>query len=169
MRTITSIDPGMSTGFSWVNYTPTTRPKLEARLQVTGGMRGMVAYAPDPDYLNPGEELVVEKFSPRPGARAWRLDELEPIRIEGMLEYRYGSRITWRKPEQRKLIRTLHETENFLRWAGLWTLPSDLGMPDADDVNAATMHAIGYLRDKAHIPTIEMLIEYGDQHMEEDS
>lgn len=168
MRVVTAIDPGMSTGVSWIRAGDSTRPELLNRIQVSLGLSGTIRFLDTLTHLP--QELVVEKFSPRPGARAWRLDELEPIRIEGMLEYRYGSQITWRKPEQRKLVNnSLRETEDFLRWAGLWTLPSDIGMPDANDVNAATMHAIGYLRDQKHIPTIEMLIEYGNLHMEEDS
>jgi len=168
MRVVTAIDPGMSTGMVKMIVFGSGRPMIARRKQIVGGL---------PEFIrqnwisgSPAEELVCEKFSPRPGARAWKLAELEPIRIEGMLEYRYGSLITWRKPEQRKLVRdSLSATEDFLRWAGLWTLPSDIGQKDADDVNAATMHAIGYLRDQKHIPTIEMLIEYGDLHMEEDS
>src|SRR5690606_18828515 len=127
-KSILSIDPGMSTGMVWMNYTDTSLPQVDIIQQVPGGMRAMMEYLPDPDHFtadgNP--ELVVEKFSPRPGARSWKLAELEPIRIEGMLEYRFGTRITWRKPEQRKLIGSLPRTEAFLRWAGYWTLPSDV-------------------------------------------
>lgn len=160
----------MSTGIVWLNYTDDDAPVVDAYLQRPGGMSGMVEYLPDPDYFTATEPaIVVEKFSPRPGARSWRLAELEPIRIEGMLEDRFGTRITWRKPEQRKLIQSLPRTEQFLKAAGYWITPKMVDAKDADDANAAMMHAIGYLRDKGHIPTIEMLIEYGDLNMEEDS
>lgn len=170
MKSVCAIDPGMMTGIVWLNYTDGDPPVLDAYRQEPGGMKGMVEYLPDPDYFTGTEPaIVVEKFSPRPGARSWKLAELEPLRIEGMLEDRFGTRITWQKPEQRKLLNTLPRTEQFLRDSGYWITPKMVGHRDANDVNAATMHALAYLRDQRHIPTIEMLIEYGDLHMEEDS
>lgn len=164
MPVIVAIDPGMESGISWLHINK-GKPTLLKVVQLTGGLQGMREHL-ETWTARPGK-LVVEKFSPRPGARSWKLKELEPIRIEGMLEDRYGDLITWRKPEQRKLIGTLPRTEAFLKWAGYWTTPTQVGRPNADDANAATMHAIGYARDQAHFPTLEMLIDYGDQMMEE--
>lgn len=164
MTLLISIDPGMMTGIVVGRYDIDTPFEYITRSQVGGGLQGALLEAGE---IDPRMEITVEKFSPRPGARSWRLDELEPIRIEGALETLYGSRIRWRKPEQRKLIGDLPRTEAFLKATGYWTLPSEVGYKDANDVNAAMMHALGYLRDRAHRPTIDMLIEYGDKMSEE--
>lgn len=165
---IVSIDPGMSTGIAVLDARDAeSRPRLVDYLQIENGLASALRALESlgETYGEPGDavEIVCEKFSPRPGARSWRLNELEPIRIEGALSAMYGDDVTYRRPEARKLINDdLRATEEFLRWAGYWRVPSDVGLADADDVNAAIMHAIGYLRDKAHMPTIGMLIEYGD-------
>lgn len=165
---VVSIDPGMETGIVVFDADPGARPELVDWGQFEGGLP---AIAPRLRALmdlygtpwDDGTEYVCEKFSPRPGARSWRLNELEPIRIEGALEALYGDAITYRRPEARKLIdNSLSATEGLLRWADYWRLPRHVGRPDANDANAAIMHALGHLRDKAHMPTINMLIEYGD-------
>lgn len=136
------------------------RPEIVSVLQVPGGMGPLRKRL----ISIPREwRIVCEKFSPRPGARSWKLNELEPIRIEGALEVLHPGRVNWRKPEQRKLVgNSLIATGRFLRDAGYWQTPKSVGRPDANDVNAAIMHALGHLRDAGHIPTIEMLIEYGE-------
>lgn len=165
MTLLMSIDPGMETGIVVGRYDVDTRFECITRVQAPGGLQG--ALLEIEDLFDDRMEMTVEKFSPRPGARSWRLAELEPIRIEGAIEALYGSRPVWRKPEQRKLIGDLPRTESFLKATGYWTTPSEVDRKDANDVNAAMMHAIGYLRDRAHRPTIDMLIDYGEQMTEE--
>lgn len=165
MKSLISIDPGMSTGIVLAGFEPDEPMQLDHAYQVSGGIQG--ALLEIEDLIDAEMVIVCEKFSPRPGARSWKLAELEPLRIEGALEAIYGDRIYWRKPEQRKLVRDLPTTEHFLKANGYWTSPKDVGRKDADDANAATMHALGYLRDRAHRPTIDMLIHYGDTMTEE--
>ena len=165
MKRLISIDPGMSTGMVLALYDADKRMEVIHAGQVAGGIQG--ALLEIEDLIDPEMVIVCEKFSPRPGARSWKLAELEPLRIEGALEAIYGDRIYWRKPEQRKLVRDLSTTELFLKANDYWTTPKDVGQKDADDANAATMHALGYLRDRAHRPTIDMLIQYGETMTEE--
>ena len=161
MTGLISIDPGMMTGVVFGSYSEDGAFKVEDRWQVGGGLQGALV---DLESIADSTEIVCEKFSPRPGARSWKLAELEPIRIEGAREAIYGSRIHWRKPEQRKLVGdSLTLTAEFLRQSDYWTMPKDVGHKDANDVNAAMMHAIGYLRDRKHRPTFDMLIEYTEQ------
>lgn len=165
MALLTSIDPGMMTGIVVVEYEEDAGMGVLSRVQVGGGLQGALL---ELENLDSEMEITCEKFSPRPGARSWRLDELEPIRIEGALETLYGARVDWRKPEQRKLVgNSLTATAAMLRRMGHWALPAEVGHKDANDVNAAMMHAIGYLRDRRHRPTIDMLIEYGEMMSEE--
>lgn len=164
MTLLVSIDPGMETGVVLGRYEAGVAFEVIQRIQVPGGLQGALFELDS--LIDDRMEITCEKFSPRPGARSWRLDELEPIRIEGALEDRYQSRVVWRKPEQRKLIGDIPRTGEFLRASGYWTAPKEVGRKDANDVNAAMMHAIGYLRDRAHRPTINMLIEYGEQMTE---
>lgn len=158
---IWSLDPGMETGLALLDAAPDKRPVKVATEQVQGGLAGVRV---DIETIDRNHVIVCEKFSPRPGARSWKLNELEAIRIEGALEVLAPSDVYWRKPEQRKLIGdSLQLTNRFLREAGYWTEPKELGRPDANDANAAMAHAIGHLRDHGHIPTIEMLIYYGER------
>ena len=79
-----------------------------------------------------------------------------------MLEHLYGTRIRWRKPEQRKLMATLELTHQFMQDEGYWVTPKEVGRKDANDANSAVAHALAHLRDTGHMPTIEMLIHYGE-------
>lgn len=162
MTSLISIDPGMMTGVVFGRYSESERFEVEDRWQVGGGLQGALV---DLENITDSTEITCEKFSPRPGARSWKLVELEPLRIEGALETLYGSRVHWRKPEQRKLVGDLSRTERFLKATGYWTLPSEVGQKDANDANAAMMHALGYLRDRGHRPTIDMLIDYSEREM----
>lgn len=165
MNRLLSIDPGMETGIVVMGYERGERPRVLGRSQVLGGLAGLLQRI-DP-FIESADEITCESFSPRPGERSWKLDELEPLRIEGALQIMTNGEITWRRPEQRKLIGTLPRTEAFLKATGYWTTPKMVNRPDANDANSAMMHAIGYLRDRAHRPTIDMLIEYGETMTEE--
>lgn len=165
MKRLLSIDPGQESGIVVLGFSRKDRPVVLGRAQVTGGMKGLLDHIGP--YISSADMICGESFSPRPGARSWKLAELEPIRIEGALEAKYPGLITWRKPEQRKLVKDLKTTEHFLQDMGYWTTPKMVSRPDANDANSAMMHAIAYLRDSAHLPTIDMLIDYGDNMTEE--
>lgn len=169
MSTVLAIDPGMSTGITMMEYEIGERPTITRQWQIEGGLErlsgGLVQIL---SWFPYDGEIVCERFTPRPVAFSYSLDELEPLRIEGWLYATAGDwGITWQDPPQRKLVRTLPETEKFLQAYGYWATGTDVGCKDANDANSATMHALAYIRNQAHRATIDMLIEHGENMMEE--
>ena len=160
MSDILSIDPGMSTGVVLAIVTDDAAPKIRAVEQIEGGLEGLDENG-TMNYLRVATRVVCEKFHPRQMARSYRLDELEPLRIEGWLLSR--SEVLFRQAEQRHLFKEgpeFNKSAAFLRWAGYWTTGSVVGCKDANDTNSAMMHLFGYLRDRKHRPTISLLLDY---------
>lgn len=155
----------MSTGITLMEYIIGERPTITAQWQIEGGYHPLVDLL-DLQRDTVADFVVSERFTPRPVAFSYSLDELEPLRIEGYLEYRYSG-ITWQDPAQRKLVRTLPETEKFLQAHNYWATGTDVGCKDPNDANSATMHALAFIRNQAHRATIDMLIEYGENMTEE--
>ena len=163
MSTVLAIDPGMSTGITMMKYEIGERPEIIHQWQIERGLEGLTEFS----WGGLHGAVVCERFTPRPVAFSYSLDELEPLRIEGWLQATVGGHIVWQDPPQRKLVRTLPETEAFLKAYGYWATGTDVGCKDANDANSATMHALAYIRNQAHRATIDMLIEYGENMMEE--
>lgn len=167
MSHVLAIDPGMSTGITLMEYIIGERPTITAQWQIEGGLAGLREHETGGGFDGFGATIVCERFTPRPVAFSYSLDELEPLRIEGWLtEIFWGDDIVWQDPPQRKLVRTLPETEKFLQANGYWATGTDVGCKDANDANSATMHALAYIRNQAHRATIDMLIEYGENMTE---
>lgn len=157
---IFSIDPGQSTG---VVLARATEDKLDIveKWQVEGGLDGLALLMAGTHIGHDGK-IIAEKFLPRQMARAYKAEELEPLRIEGFLEASFPGRVTYRTPGQRRLIKgdDLRPSEDFLRFAGLWTTGSEVGRKDANDVNSAMMHLVSYLREQKHRPVLDLLVDY---------
>lgn len=167
MTYLLSLDPGMSSGLVLGAYTDTEPFHVVEMAQVTGGLKGFISEIWNM-YVQRDSLVICEKFTPRPnnGGGGLSLKSVEPLRIEG---YLVGNRYLpdyspqekqWRQPSQQYLGGgTLAEKKklarDFLRECGMLSTGKDVGQPDADDVNSATMHALNYLRDKKHMPTLE--------------
>lgn len=168
MTVLVSIDPGMSTGIFLGHYTDTQPLEKTATYQIEGGRQGLHDFLERTGILNNkyGNVMVIsERFVPRPMRRSYKSDELEPLRIEGYLmaigamPFDYSDP-RWGRPE-RMVIAGGSSTsqrkkagDDKLREMGFWTLPKDVGMKDANDANAATKHAVGYML-QTHEPTRE--------------
>lgn len=161
MTRLLAIDPGMTTGVVWGHYDQTSPFLRVGFAEVPGGMVGLDEWLIDlfegrfawPDVV------VSERFKPRPMARSYRLDELEPLRIEGYLWSLFDRRdnsLVFRDPETRGSGRDgVRGMERVLKLHNLWLRPSDIpNHGDANDANAAQMHALAYLRSIGHLPTI---------------
>lgn len=164
MSKILSMDPGMSTGIVHAAVEDDALPEILMKWQVEQGLPGVNDWGYE-NHLTAGfaDRLVCERWHPRPGARSYKLDELEPIRIEGMLESFYDDILLFRQPEQRHLFKESDRFEKsaaFLQWAGYWTTGSEVGCKDANDANSAMMHLFGYLRDNKHRPTVRLLLDF---------
>lgn len=163
MSELLSVDPGMSTGLVRAQVEDDAPPKIRWKEQVEEGLAGLLE-AEVEETFTPLDALACEAFHPRQMARSYKLDELEPLRIEGYIQYAAGFvPVRWRQPEQRHLFKetdTFSKSAAFLQWAGYWTTGSEVGCKDANDTNSAMMHLFGYLRDMKHRPTISLLLDY---------
>lgn len=187
-----TIDPGMATGIVLGYYTDDEPYERLARWQVEGGLDGFKKwfwryhYEPYPDGTSEFEltggwavvteedgymeiiegdvTVVSEKFVPLPAPRSFKLNELEPIRIEGALDVMVDD-VVWQRssamvlaggdtPAQRK-----KNSDDVLRRMGLWSTGKEVHYKDANDVNSAQKHAIAYLRSIEHKPTLEFLAQ----------
>ncbi len=161
MTDILSFDPGMSTGLVRANVTSGSLPRLEEVSQIEGGLEGLEE-AGVLNYLRQKTTVISELFSPRQMARSYRLEELEPLRIEGWLVAH--REIIFRRPEQRHLFNrnddNFKRSAAFLGWAGYWTTGSEVKLKDANDANSAMMHLFAYLRNQKHRPTIDLLLDF---------
>lgn len=161
MSRILTIDPGMSTGLVRATVEDRKLPIIEWKEQVEGGLDGLIEFGLW-DYAVDMDRVVCERFHPRQMARSYKMDELEPLRIEGyVLSANHGT--LFREPEQRRLINeseTFKKSAAFLEWAGYWTTGSEVGCKDANDTNSAMMHLFSYLRHLKHRPTISLLLDY---------
>lgn len=160
MTEILSIDPGMSTGLIAASVKDDKLPEIRWKEQIEGGLPGLLEIEIW-EYLQK-DVVICESFHPRQMARSYKLNELEPLRIEGYLVAHVEP--VFRQPEQRKLIKgdDFIPSARFLEWAGYWTLPSELPIKpkDADDANSAMMHLFSYLRSRKHRPTVKLLLDY---------
>lgn len=169
MPRIYTIDPGMSTGITLGHFDDSTPYTRDEFWQIEGGRDAFDAWMWGHVSLpQSGVKWVCEKFTPRPMQRSFKTDELEPIRIEGTLETwaydpdpAWGFSIIWQRPD-RMVLRKGDSTaeskrlsDNLLREKGLWLTGKSVGCKDANDVNAATKHALAYMRFINHQPSIE--------------
>lgn len=194
MPYVLSIDPGMSSGIVLGEFTPETPYTRLGFWQIEGGLSGLRHWLgahhedtndgtmlppwwffpaeddPDADdvlgFENDELVIVCEKFSPRPMARSFKLEELEAIRIEGVVEDRFEGMVTWQRPMAMVLdgrpdttAKRKQASDNVLRKMGLWTTGKQVGLKDANDVNSAQKHAVAYLIKQKHEPTVKKILE----------
>lgn len=185
MKTLISIDPGMSTGLVVGTYSDTEPFKLTHFFQIEGGVEGFI------ENVSPGENgygdklvyvripnqgrlrvcfgeeveltVIAEKFTARGGANSgfsYRTKDLEPLRIEGAM-LAMGLNPTWVSPPQQYFAggdgkaKKKQAQHRWLKDKGLYVTGKMVGGTDADDVRSAIAHAIAYLVRQKHRPTIE--------------
>ena len=182
MKTLISIDPGMSTGLIAGTYSDDTPFELTHAFQIEGGVEGFVMRCYT-DYIHVNGKTVSRFFTPRGGitlsndltvlvekftARgaaagpfALKTDALEPLRIEGAL-LAMGVPVTWVSPAQQYFIGGKDKAEKkkrqhaWLKENGYAIMPKDLGTKDADDARSALAHCISWLRRQKHKPTLDL-------------
>lgn len=152
MKTLISIDPGMSTGVIIGTYSDDTPFELTHAFQIEGGVEGFVKRCYT-DYihvngstvsrfflpiggvtLGPDLTVLVEKFTARGAAAgpfALKTDALEPLRIEGAL-IAMGVPITWVQPPQQYILGGKDKAEKkkrqhaWLKENGYYIAPKDV-------------------------------------------
>lgn len=186
MTYILGIDPGMSTGIVLGEYTDDTPFEVIEKWQVERGIHGWLAWKgnhvgsngsliwtdggidEDPFGMLAHWDVikVCEKFIPRPMARSFKLDEVEPIRIEGSVLDTFRS-VVWQRPPMMVLAEgdtpaeRKRASDDVLRRMGLWSTPKSMGpeytLKDCNDINSAMKHIVAYLRSQDHQPTLEAM------------
>lgn len=152
MKKLLSIDPGMMSGVVIGQFDDDMPYIRLGWAEVPDGLEGIAGTAMPWD----ADVVVCERFRARHMARSYRQNELEPLRIEGFVRAMRGD-THFRWPEQRGLgmggVPAMHQA---MKSNGLWLTGEAIpNHKDADDVNAATAHALAWLASQGHEPTLE--------------
>lgn len=191
MKTLISLDPGVSTGLIAGTYSDDTPFELTHAFQIEGGVEGFVEKVktsengygdllirirdtPEADVVL-GDEVemtvLVEKFNARGSANAgfsYTSKSLEPLRIEGAI-LALGIEPTWVQPPQQYFLPGEGKADRkkkqhaWMKENGYYIAPKDVGCKDADDARSALAHAISWLRRQKHKPTLEMFRGENDE------
>lgn len=160
MTKLIAIDPGQMSGVFMGWYDEVTPLSRMSYVQMPSGRAGMAQVIRNlGGNLEQFDVVVCEKFSTRPMNRQYRLEELEPIRIEGMIEYVHPG-VVWQPPGMMVLrqgqtqAERKRKSDDVLREGGLWLTGKDVDYKDANDANAAAKHALAYMRSIRHAPTL---------------
>lgn len=115
-----------------------------------------------PAYVKTAD-IIAEKFTARGSGNAfsYRTDALEPLRVEGAM-IAMGLDPVWQSPQSMYFMipsgfkgnkkSLMHK---WLKEKGLYVTGKDVGCKNADDARSAIAHAIVYLRNQKHKPTLE--------------
>lgn len=157
MTTLMVVDPGQMSGYFYGEFSESKPLTRLGYKQVPGGSLGFHAFMEG----RRADVVVSEKFAPRPiGNRLYKLEELEPLRIEGWLEIEHPN-IIWQPPSAMVLKNGSSQAErkrnsdDVLRRNGWWLTGKNVDYKDANDANAAAKHALAYMRSIRHAPTID--------------
>lgn len=160
MTTLIAIDPGQMSGYFIGHYGPNTPLARTEFGMVPGGFEGIAdIIANGLDGLEHFDVVVCEKFSTRPMSRQYKLEELEPIRIEGLVSWLRPDTV-WQAPAMMVLrqgdtqAQRKRNSDDVLRRGNLWLTGTDVSYKDANDANAAAKHALAYMRSIKHAPTL---------------
>lgn len=182
MKTLISIDGGMSTGVVIGKYSEHLPFTLMHAFQFEGGVEGFIenveTFYDDEDstktvWLGQPQDtwfdietatVIAEKFAARGSGNgfSYRTDALEPLRVEGAL-LAMGLNPEWRQPPKQYFMAPagtpLNEkkklSHKWLKDKGLYIAPKDVGCKDANDARSAALHCIAWLRDTHHMPTLK--------------
>lgn len=174
-RSILWFDPGVSTGIQY-GLIPDDEPyEMRKVWQVGNGVTGLL------DWLLAGENILfknaniigAEKWIPRTmEGMSHTLDSTLPLVQEGILighglmdVYPEGN---WQPATAQSLANgkdsadRRKRTNALLEKAGYWMTGTDIGQPDANDVNSTTRHILAYVtKTLKHGPTLGLL--YGEE------
>jgi L-lactate utilization protein LutC len=150
---IIGVDSGLSTGIA----------------EIYGGRRGLVFQGPPADAINELtsrlEELEQEDHTVTVACELFRKTgraahthqpEAEVTAVKAALVAEmHGARVVLQPPADAKRI----ASNALLQRSGLWTLPSEIGRKDANDVNDAMRHAV-LAMSRYHASQFDSLLAY---------
>lgn len=167
MKTLISIDPGVSSGIAVLEYDDCCPPRLVHVEQFTGGTEALIERANGICTRYPEAHIICEDFTARNnGSFGYTTASLEPLVSIGAL---VAMGLIGRKDRNQMCApalqyflpgKTLAEKKKKRRiWLaenGFKVMPKDVGQPDADDVRSAISHGIAWLRRQKHFPTLSL-------------
>lgn len=180
MNYLLTVDPGVSTGITLGTYSDTEAYQRIMAWQFTGGLEGFEkwlwrnSYQTTPDHrcFLFGDvdvevdmrdlEIVSEKFTLLSHEY---VANIEPVRIEGAMQHAgmmplERSEKVWQDPALMyfaggdDLPSRKKAAQLWLKDADHWLTGTDVGQPDANDANSATLHAFARMKAIQHIPTL---------------
>lgn len=138
---ILGLDPGGTTGWAIIEYDDSS-VKLIDKGQIEGSLKGFLHYNWSDLIFRDFDMIVCESFTLREGVYG---ADLSPVYIIGALEALYPqTEIIYQEPKLKPLC-----DNDRLKTMGLYTA----GQGHAMD---AVRHAIIYLRNKKHLPTLKL-------------
>lgn len=166
MKTLISVDPGVSNGISAFSFSDTKPAELVWFAQFRGGAKALREEVSQLRGYFPSETWIYEDFTARnTNGFSYTTATLEPLvgigvlmglgiidrddplqRCAPPLQYFAGGKTL---PEKKKA------QHRWLKEKGMWVTGKDVGQPDADDVRSSMAHAIAWLRRQKHVPTLE--------------
>lgn len=165
MTQLWSFDLGEASGVVLGSFHPDAPYEPVAAWQIDGGAQGLKDFLENKEYWRTGGGgffppssaiAVCEKFILNPG-NEFQAD-LEGVIGEGVLLAKWNAvaPIIW-QPRSKKFMgygeTTTKRADEILKAGGLWQEPPP-NHEDARDVNDALIHALVYLRDQRHVPTL---------------
>lgn len=139
-RNILAIDPGGTTGIAFVSFSDSEQPVVLHHEQIPNGLEGFIAWYKNNSGLHKWDIIVCENFTLR---QSVKFPDLSPVYIIGALEALESPRkIIYQSPSQKHLC-----DDNRLKTMGMHK-------PGNGHANDAIRHAIIYLRNKKHLPTL---------------
>jgi hypothetical protein len=146
MTFLLTFDPGKSTGIALGEYSDTEPYTLLQVWQTQNGLTGVLEWLGEYYGMAEDDEVVSEKFVLR---KHNFLPDTEPLRIEGALTVFYPETV-WQLPSEKH-----HTPDSVLREHGLWQTGKKFNHADGRDANDAIIHALTFLKKKAHLPTLK--------------
>lgn len=148
---VLGMDPGGTTGIAMLRYTDETAPELIYLHQQKDGVAGFYNFF---HGTQPVEEVTIvsESFTIREGVHG---ADVTPLRIEGMQYVYWGDDVVYQEPSMKSLV-----PDAWLKEQNLWT-PGHRHQMDA------LIHALVYLRNEMHEPTLKALSGDAEQPLAE--
>lgn len=153
MTSLWSFDFGKVTGIALGIYGPSKPYELVQTWHVRGGLHGFMEWLSQ-DWTPPmiGDEVVYEKFTQSPGNDF--LANIDGIPIEGALEFYCFQRYIIAHAQTRNQKQKAGMYDSILKENGLWQSADDVEWTDGRDANDCIIHALEYLKNMPHLPTL---------------
>lgn len=144
-------DPGGTSGIAMLRYTETTPAELVYLSQLPHGMKGYFDFF-EGSHPTENVTIVSESFVNRPGIKS---PDVTPLRIEGIQYSLWGDEVEYQTPDMKSLV-----PDQVLKDNNLWT-------PGKRHQMDALIHALVWLRNHGHQPTLEALSGKAEQPLAE--